>query len=67
MWSAHGPGPTPDELAQLLRWGRAQRISMCGEDVMFFDDEDMFTYTTRRTRPRYKSERRRGHREKDDQ
>ena len=66
MWSLDGPDPTADEVAQLLRWGRAQRISLCSDDLLSFDDEDLFAYTTRRTRPRYKSERRRGYRESDE-
>lgn len=67
MWSLDEPEPTTDEVAQLLRWGRAQRISLCTDDLLSCDDEDLFTYTTRRTRPRYKSERRRGYRERDEQ
>lgn len=66
MWSSNGPGPTFDDVAQLLRWGRAQRISLHVDDLLSFDDDNLFTYVTRRTRPRYKSEHRRGHRERDE-
>lgn len=66
MWSTSGLDPTFDEVTQLLRWSRAQRISLNTDDLLSFDDEDLFTYATRRTRPRYKSERRRGHREGDE-
>lgn len=66
MWATNGPEPTFDEVSQLLRWGRAQRMSLDYNDFLSFDDEDLFTYTTRRTRPRYKSERRHGHRERDE-
>jgi hypothetical protein len=66
MWSLDDLGATSDDIAQLLRWGRAQRISLCEDELQSFDDEDLFTYTTRRTRPRYKSERRRGYRESDE-
>jgi hypothetical protein len=66
MWSSNGPGPAFDDVAQLLRWGRAQRISLHADDLLSFDDDDLFTYATRRTRPRYKSEHRRGHLERDE-
>ncbi len=66
MWATSGPEPTFEEVAQLLRWGRAQRISLGYHEFLSFDDEDLFTYITRRTRPRHKSERRRGHRERDE-
>ncbi|GAA2046324.1 hypothetical protein GCM10009839_58260 [Catenulispora yoronensis] len=66
MWLLDDMDPTTDEAAQLLRWGRAQRISLCSDDLLSFDDEDLYTYSTRRTRPRYKSERRRGYRESDE-
>lgn len=66
MWSSGGSGSAPEDIAHLLRWSRAQRISIRRDELMFFDDEDMFTYTSRRTRPRYKSELRRGHRDADE-
>ncbi len=66
MWTTSGPEPTFDEVAQLLRWGRAQRISLDYGDFLSLDDEDLFSYTTRRTRPRRKSERHRRHREGDE-
>jgi hypothetical protein len=66
MWATSRPEPTLDEVTQLLRWGRAQRISLDYDDFLSLDDEDLFTYTTRRTRPRYKSERRHLHRERDE-
>lgn len=66
MWETSGPDPTSDEVTQLLRWGRAQRISLNYTDFLSLDDEDLFSYTTKRTRPRYKSERRHGHREGDE-
>lgn len=66
MWTTSNPEPTFDDVAQLLRWGRAQRISLEYQDFLLFDDEDLFTYATRRTRPRHKSEHRHGHRESDE-
>ena len=66
MWSDSGHEPAFDEITQLLRWGRAQRISLHSDDLMSFDDEALFTFTTRRTRPHYKSERRRANRESDE-
>ena len=44
MWSSERPEATPDEIAQLLRWGRAQRISLNSDDALSFDDDDLFTY-----------------------
>lgn len=67
MRSASSPEPTFEEVASLLRWGRARRISLHSDDLLSFDDEDLFVYTTRRTRPRYKSEHRRGRREREEQ
>lgn len=66
MWSSSGPEPTFEEVASLLRWGRARQISLHSDDLLSLDDEDLFIFTTRRTRPRYRSERRRGHRERDE-
>lgn len=67
MWTTSGPEPTFDEVTQLLRWGRAQRISLDHNDFLSLDDEELFTYTTRRTRPRRRSERHRRYRESDEQ
>lgn len=66
MWGTSGPEPTFDEVAQLLRWGRAQRLSLDYNDFLSFDDEDLFTYTTKRTRPRRRSEGRRRYRQIDE-
>lgn len=66
MWATSGPEPTFDEVTQLLRWGRAQRISLDYDDFLSLDDEDLFAYTTRRTRPRHKSERHRSCRNRDE-
>ena len=66
MWPSNHAEPTFEDIAQLLRWSRAQRISLDTDDLPSFDDDDLFAYTTRRTRPRYKSERRRPHRERDE-
>lgn len=66
MWATSGPEPTFDEVTQLLRWGRAQRLSLDYNDFLSFDDEDLFAFTTRRTRPRRKSERQRSHRKSDE-
>ena len=65
MWSPDGPEePSFDDIAQLLRWGRAQRISLHSYDLLAFDDDELFALVTRRTRPRYKTERRTSRRDR---
>lgn len=57
MWSPGGSEePSFDDVAQLLRWSRAERISLYADDVLSFDD-DLFAFANRRTRPHYKTER----------
>ena len=65
MWSGDDSEPTFDDVAQLLRWGRAQRISVDStEELTSLDDDDLFRFSTKRTRPRYKTERRHSNRER---
>jgi len=66
MWTTSSPEPTFDEVAQLLRWSRAQRVALDYNDFVSLDDEDLFAYITRRTRPRRKSGPHRRYRESDE-